>query len=127
MATNKNEVNICKKCGSVVEAVKSAGGTLSCCGEHMHKLEENTVEASKEKHIPVIEKIEGGYKVVVGSVAHPMEDKHWIEWIELVAEDEDAIYRKNLKPGDKPEAIFYTKAEKVYAREHCNLHGHWKA
>ena len=91
----------------------------------MELLVENTVDAAKEKHVPVIEKIDGGYKVKVGSVAHPMEDKHFIEWIELLADGK--AYRQFLNPGDAPEAQFNIKADSVTAREQCNLHGLWKA
>ena len=96
-----------------------------CCGQPMVLMSENTVDAAKEKHVPVITKVADGYKVTVGSVAHPMEDKHWIEWIELVADGK--VYRQNLEPGNAPEATFCIKADKVSAREYCNLHGLWKA
>lgn len=86
---------------------------------------ENTVDAAKEKHIPVVEKIEGGFKVKVGSVAHPMEDKHYIEWIQVIADD-GRVYRKFLKPGMEPEAVFKIDANSVVAREYCNLHGLWR-
>jgi superoxide reductase len=91
----------------------------------MSQMTENTVDAAKEKHVPVITKVAEGYKVSVGSVAHPMEDKHWIEFIELIADGK--VYRQNLNPGDAPEATFCIQAEKVFAREYCNLHGLWKA
>jgi superoxide reductase len=91
----------------------------------MKLMKENTVDAAKEKHVPVIEKIAGGYKVKVGSVAHPMEEKHYIQWIELIADGE--AYRHFLKPGMAPEATFKIDAAKVSAREYCNLHGLWKA
>jgi len=105
--------------------VGEGAGELVCCGQPMKKLTENTVDASKEKHVPVIEKVPGGYKVTVGSVMHPMEEKHYIEWIELVAGDK--VYRKYLKPGDVPEAVFETDATQVTARELCNIHGLWKS
>jgi superoxide reductase len=85
----------------------------------------NTVDAAKEKHVPVVEKVDGGFKVKVGSVAHPMEEKHWIEFIEIIADGK--VYRQYLNPGDKPEAVFTIAAAKVTAREYCNLHGLWKA
>jgi len=91
----------------------------------MQLLTENTVDAAKEKHVPVIEKIDGGYKVKVGEVAHPMEEKHYIVWIELIADG--ATYRKYLQPGEAPEAVFMVTAASVTAREFCNLHGLWKA
>jgi len=109
----------------MVEVIHSGGGELVCCGQPMKLFIENTVDAAKEKHVPVVAKIEGGYKVTVGSVAHPMQDAHYIEWIELVAGDK--AYRQFLKPGDAPEATFMVKADKVTAREYCNLHGLWKS
>jgi superoxide reductase len=91
----------------------------------MKLMVENTVDASKEKHVPVIEKVPGGYKVKVGAVAHPMEEKHWIEWIELMADG--MVMTKLLKPGDAPEAVFITDAKSVSVREYCNIHGLWTA
>ena len=114
----------CDVCGNIVEVLHSGQGTLVCCGQDMTLQAENTVDAAKEKHVPVIEKIDGGYKVSVGSVAHPMEEKHYIEWIELIAGDK--AYRQFLNPGDAPEAVFKVDAAQVSAREYCNLHGHWK-
>jgi len=115
----------CNICGNIVEVVHAGGGDLVCCGAPMVLMTENTVDAAKEKHVPVITKVDGGYKVNVGSVAHPMEEKHYIEWIELIAGD--TCYRQFLNPGDAPEAFFPVKADKVEAREYCNLHGLWKA
>lgn len=123
--TKVKEVYRCAICGNIVEIMHMAGGTLTCCGQSMELLTENTVDAAKEKHVPVVEAIEGGYKVKVGSVEHPMQDNHYIEWIELV--EENKIQRVHLKPGDKPEAVFYTDCKNVYAREYCNLHGHWSS
>ena len=120
--TKVKEVYRCAICGNIVEIMHMAGGTLTCCGQPMELLTENTVDAAKEKHVPVVEAIEGGYKV---SVEHPMQDNHYIEWIELV--EENKIQRVHLKPGDKPEAVFYTDCKNVYAREYCNLHGHWSS
>ncbi len=119
------EVYKCNICGSIVEAIHAGGGTLVCCGEEMVLLVENTVDAAKEKHVPVVEKIDGGYKVTVGSVAHPMEEKHFIEWIELIADG--IAYRQFLKPGESAEAVFKVTATSVTARELCNLHGQWSA
>jgi len=115
----------CDKCGNIVEVLHGEKPPLSCCNQSMALMTENTVDAALEKHVPVIEKIEGGYLVKVGGVAHPMEEKHYIEWIELNAEG--MVYRKFLNPGDTPEATFLTDAENVTAREFCNLHGLWKA
>ena len=121
----KLEVYKCELCGNIVEVLHGGKGELVCCGQPMQLLKENTVDAAKEKHVPVVEKTADGYTVKVGSVAHPMEEKHHIEWIELIA-DGDA-YRHFLKPGDAPEASFKISAAQVTAREHCNLHGLWKA
>ena len=121
----KLEVYKCDVCGNIVEVLHAGQGTLVCCGQDMILQVENTVDAAKEKHVPVIEKIDGGYKVSVGSVAHPMEEKHYIEWIELVAGH--IAYRQFLNPGEAPEAGFMVDADQVTAREYCNLHGHWKS
>ena len=115
----------CGVCGNVVEVVHAGEGTLVCCGQEMDLLDEQTADAAKEKHVPVIERTDGGFKVTVGSVPHPMEEKHFIEWIELLAGE--AAYRKFLKPGDAPEAGFDTDATEAAAREHCTLHGLWKS
>jgi len=115
----------CNVCGNIVEVLYNGGGTLVCCDENMQLLTENTTDAAKEKHVPVIEKTAKGYKVTVGSVAHPMEEKHYIMWIELVADGRS--YRQFLKPGDAPSAEFCVEAKQVSAREYCNLHGLWKA
>ena len=122
----KLEIYKCEACGNIVEVVHGGQGELVCCGEPMKLMKENTVDAAKEKHVPVTEKIAGGVKVKLGDVAHPMEEKHYIEWIELIADG--VTHRAYLKPGDKPEAIFMIgEAKEVSAREHCNLHGLWKA
>ncbi|HBU70520.1 MAG TPA: desulfoferrodoxin [Elusimicrobia bacterium] len=125
MVKNPLEVYKCSVCGNMVEVIFVGGGELVCCGKPMILQVENTVDASKEKHVPVLEKVRCGYKVTVGSVAHPMEDKHYIQWIELIV-DGNAC-RKFLKPGDKPEAEFCVEGTQVTAREYCNLHGLWKS
>ena len=119
------EVYKCALCGNIVETVHTGGGTLVCCGAPMLLMTENTVDASQEKHIPVIAKCDGGYKVTVGSVAHPMEEKHYIEWIELVADGK--VYRQCLMPGEAAEAFFPVSPSKLTAREYCSLHGLWAA
>lgn len=119
------EVYKCDVCGNIVEVLHAGQGTLVCCGQDMTLLMENSVDAAQEKHVPVIEKIDGGYKVSVGSVPHPMEEKHYIEWIELIAGD--VAYRQFLNPNDAPEAVFMVDADAVTAREFCNLHGLWKS
>ena len=118
------QVYKCDGCGIIVEVMHGGAGDLLCCNKPMKLLEENTVDAAKEKHVPVIEKTDGGYKVKVGSVAHPMMDAHYIEWIELLADGK--VYRQHLDPGDAPEGVFEISAGDVSAREYCNLHGLWK-
>ena len=119
------EVYKCDLCGNIVEVLHGGQGELVCCGKPMVLQVENTVDAAKEKHVPVIEKIEGGVKVKVGEVAHPMEAKHWIEWVEIIADGK--TYRQYLDPGDAPEATFNVTADQITAREYCNIHGFWKA
>ncbi|MFC1567221.1 desulfoferrodoxin [Thermodesulfobacteriota bacterium] len=119
------EVYKCEVCGNIVEVLHGGQGELVCCGKPMVQLVENTVDAAKEKHVPVIEKIEGGVKVKVGDVAHPMEEKHWIEWVEIIADGK--TYRQYLNPGNTPEATFNVQADQIAAREYCNIHGLWKA
>lgn len=123
--TERLQIYKCESCGNMVEVLHNGAGELVCCGQPMKRYEENTVEASREKHIPVIEKIDGGFKVKVGSVPHPMEEKHYIEWIEIITDGK--AYRQFLKPGDAPEAVFMINASAITAREYCNLHGLWKS
>jgi superoxide reductase len=122
--TKKLEVYKCEVCGNMVEVVHTGGGELVCCGQPMKLNVENTTDAAQEKHVPVLEKIDGGFKVTVGSVPHPMEEKHLIEWIELLADGK--AYRQFLNPGEPPQAVFKVEARRVSAREYCNLHGLWK-
>jgi superoxide reductase len=122
--TVRTEVYKCGVCGNIVEVMHASGGTLVCCGQPMNILDANTVDAALEKHVPVVEKTNEGWMVKVGSVTHPMEEKHYIEWIEVVADD--TIYRQYLKPGQTPEATFKLDTDQVVAREYCNLHGLWK-
>jgi superoxide reductase len=119
------EVYKCDLCGNIVEVLHGGAGELVCCGESMKLFVENTVDAAKEKHVPVIEKTAEGFKVKVGDVAHPMEQKHYIEWIEVIVGGK--AYRQFLKPGEAPEATFCLDTDQVTAREYCNLHGLWKA
>jgi superoxide reductase len=118
------EIYKCEKCGNIVEVLHGGEGELVCCGEPMKLFVENTVDAAKEKHVPVVEEVAKGVKVKVGSVPHPMEEKHYIEWVEVIVDGK--AYREFLKPGDAPEAVFDIKAKGVTAREYCNLHGLWK-
>ena len=119
------QVYKCGVCGNIVSVFHVGGGQLVCCGQPMNLLEENTTDAAQEKHVPVIEKTDSGFRVKVGSVEHPMQEDHYIQWIELQANGKS--YVQFLNPGEKPEAVFEVKADKAVAREYCNLHGLWKA
>lgn len=119
------EIYKCMLCGNLVEVLFAGVSNPECCGQPMKLMLEGTSDGSAEKHVPVIEKTATGFKVKVGSVAHPMEEKHWIQWIELIADGRS--YTKFLNPGDAPEAEFCIQAKNVIAREYCNLHGHWKS
>lgn len=121
----KLEIYKCEVCGNIVEVVHGSFGELVCCNQPMVLMTENTVDAAKEKHVPVVEQIAGGYLVKVGGVAHPMEEKHYIEWVELIADGK--AYRQFLEPGQAPEATFQIEAAAVTAREYCNMHGLWKS
>jgi superoxide reductase len=123
--TKKLQIYKCEICGNIVEMVHEGKGELVCCGEPMKLLDEKTADATTEKHVPVIEKTDAGYKVTVGTTLHPMEDKHFIEWIEVIADGK--AYRQFLKPGDQPVAEFCIEGSELTAREHCNVHGLWRA
>lgn len=118
------EIYKCEVCGNIVEMVHGGAGELICCGEPMERLEEQTADMAVEKHVPVVEKIDGGFKVTVGSTLHPMTDEHFIEWIQVIADGK--VYRQALTPDDQPTATFLIDADSVVAREHCNIHGLWK-
>lgn len=120
-----NEVYRCSICGNIVEVVHANVGELVCCGKPMDLLEEKSSDEGMEKHVPVIEKTENGVLVKIGSIPHPMEENHYIEWIELMADG--IAYKKYLKPGDKPEAEFFIDADNISAREYCSIHGLWKS
>jgi superoxide reductase len=123
--TERLQIYKCEVCGNIVEVLHEGVGELVCCGQPMMLLVANTVDAAKEKHVPVIEKTASGVTVKIGSAPHPMEEKHYIEWIEIIADGK--AYRQFLKPGDTPQATFAIQANKIEAREHCNIHGLWKA
>lgn len=125
MATQRFQVYKCDVCGDIVTVLHPGGGQLVCCNQPMALHTENTVDASKEKHVPVVEKVDGGVLVKVGSVPHPMENSHYIEWIEVTAEGKTC--RQFLAPGATPEAFFPIEAPSLVVREYCNLHGLWKA
>ncbi len=122
--TEKKRIYRCEHCGIIVEVLHEGGGKMICCDTPMVLQEEKTADAPVEKHVPIIEKLPEGYRVTVGTTLHPMENDHFIEWIELIADGES--FRHFLSPGDKPTATFRTKAESVSAREYCNKHGLWK-
>jgi len=123
--TERLQIYKCEVCGNIVEMLHEGAGELVCCGQPMKLYVENTVDAAKEKHVPVVEKAGGGITAKIGSVAHPMEEKHHIEWIEVIADGK--AYRQFLKPGDAPEGSFTIDAADMTVREYCNLHGLWKA
>ena len=125
MATEELQVYRCPLCGNIVEVVHAAGGTLVCCGQPMEAISENTTDAATEKHVPTIEQDDGGVRVSVGSVAHPMGEDHYIEWIEIVVNGKS--YRQFLKPSDAAEAFFPIQSKNITARAYCNLHGLWKS
>ena len=121
------EVYKCEKCLAIVEVFQGGEGALACCNSPMTLLKEGVTDAAKEKHVPAVEKTEQGIKVKVGTVAHPMEEKHWIQWVELVGDNFSCVHF--LKPGDAPEVEFKCGCAckgKLAVREYCNLHGHWK-
>ena len=121
----KLQVYKCSVCGNIVEVLHGGAGELVCCDQPMNLLVAKSSDQGMEKHVPVIEKIDGGVKVKVGSVAHPMEQDHFIEWIEILADGK--AYRQFLNAGDAPEAVFKVEAASITAREHCNKHGLWEA
>jgi len=123
--TQQKQIYKCNICGNIVEVLHPGTGQLVCCGQPMKLLTEKIKDVGREKHVPVIEKIERGIKVKVGSMPHPMEEKHYIEWIEIIADGKS--YRQFLKPGDSPEAEFEVEAKSIEAREYCNIHGLWKS
>lgn len=118
------EIYKCDICGNIVEVLHGGKGELVCCGEPMKLMEEQTAEQVYEKHVPVVEETDSGIKAVVGSTLHPMEEKHYIEWIQVITNQ--GACKKFLKPGDKPEAIFSDVQEWKKVREYCNIHGLWK-
>jgi superoxide reductase len=125
MVKKINEIYKCNICGNIVEVMHVGGGELVCCGQPMELMIEKTKDQGMEKHVPIIEKNGDKIIVKVGSISHPMEDNHYIEWIEIIADGN--VYRKNLKPKMEPVAEFEIKADKIEAREYCTVHGLWKS
>jgi len=123
--TELRQIYRCNVCGNMVEMIHTGAGQLICCGQPMELKTANSTDGAVEKHVPVIEKKDGKILVKVGSVPHPMEEAHFIEWIEAIVDG--IVCRKHLKPGDVPEAEFTIVGEKIKAREYCNLHGLWKS
>ncbi len=119
-----HQIYRCSHCGNIVEVIHPAGGTLVCCGEPMELISSKTEDVGQEKHLPIIEKSAGKVTVKVGSIPHPMEAEHYIEWIELTAGTQ--VYKKFLKPGDAPEAVFEVDSNDLSARSYCNIHGLWQ-
>ena len=123
--TEQKQIYKCNICDNIVEVLHASSGQLVCCGQPMELLKEKTEDIGQEKHVPLIERTDSGIKIKVGSVTHPMEEKHYIEWIEVIADGRS--FRKFLNPSNKPEAEFEINAEKIEAREYCNIHGLWKS
>jgi superoxide reductase len=122
--TKKLQIYKCEICGNIVEVVNEGAGELVCCGKPMKLLEEKTSDSGMEKHVPVIEKTDRGVKIKVGEIPHPMEENHFIQWIEVISNGR--LYKKELHPGEKPEAEFNITPENLEVRIYCNLHGLWK-
>jgi len=120
----KLQVYRCSVCGNIIEVLHGGQGDLVCCGQPMEHLEAKTADQGREKHVPVIEELDNGIKVKVGSIPHPMEEKHYIEWVEVLLDGK--VYRQFLRPGQAPEAVFHVAAGSVRAREYCNIHGLWE-
>lgn len=124
--TQKKQIYKCNICGNIVEVLTAGGGELVCCEQPMVLQSEKTEEEGlEEKHVPVIEQTDGSVKVSVGSIPHPMEEDHYIEWIELITDN--GSIRKFLNPTDPPEIVFEASGENFSARIYCNLHGLWKS
>jgi len=123
--TKRLQVYKCEICGNIVQVLHAGKGELVCCNQPMKLLEEKTEEQGREKHVPVVGKTDKGINVEVGSVPHPMEEKHYIEWIEV--QTDKGISTKFLNPGDEPRAEFEIEGDIVKTREYCNIHGLWAA
>jgi len=123
--TQKGQIYKCDICGNIIEVVHTGAESLVCCGQPMRLLQEKSAEEGQEKHLPVMEKTDNGIKIKVGSIPHPMEEKHYIEWIEVITKD--GVFRKFLNPGNVPECVFNVDYDAVISvREYCSIHGLWK-
>ncbi len=126
--TKRLEIYKCEICGNIVEVLHEGRGQLVCCGQPMKLMQENTVDASKEKHVPVVERMADGVVVKVGSTPHPMEEAHYIEWVQIMSGSNS--WRIFLSPAGKPEALFKVDSKSmptITAREYCNIHGLWRS
>jgi superoxide reductase len=123
--SEKNQIYLCSVCGQMVEVLKPGMGQLVCCNLNMNLLKEKNQDEGLEKHVPILNKTENGWQVKVGALVHPMEETHYIEWIELISIN--GVYRVFLKPGDLPANDFQVHAENVKARIYCNIHGLWQS
>lgn len=130
--TNKNQIYKCEICGNITEVLHTGGGELVCCGQPMKLMEEKIQDEGIEKHLPVIEELpanicqgKDGYKIKIGEIEHPMEENHFIEWVEIFTVD-GKVGKKFLKPGDSPEVEFHTRSKISSIRAYCNVHGLWK-
>ena len=131
--TKQKQIYKCNICGNITEVLHTGVGELVCCGQPMELLTEKEKDEGLEKHLPVIEELpanvcreKDGFKVKIGKTEHPMEENHYIEWIEINAIDGKSG-KKFLEPGEKPEADFYTRMKISSVRAYCNIHGLWKA
>ena len=122
--TEQKQIYKCNICGNIVEILHTGVGQLACCNQPMELQQAKVEDEGQEKHLPVVEKTETGISVKVGEISHPMEDEHYIEWIDVIVDDK--VYRKFLSPADPPEAEFEIQNENVEARAYCNVHGLWK-
>jgi len=124
--TELNQIYKCELCGNITEVLHTGAGELVCCGVSMTLLEEKTTKEGNEKHLPVIELIEsGGIKIKIGETSHPMEESHYIEWVEIKTKD-GKIGKKFLSPNDSTEMELHTKESIIEIRAFCNVHGLWK-
>lgn len=124
VVVDQKQIYKCAVCGNIVEVLHEGAGQLVCCGQPMDLMQAKTQDQGQEKHLPVVEQTSEGIKVKIGAVEHPMEETHYIEWIEINTVDGKSG-KKFLHPGEKPEAIFQTKSEIESVRAYCNIHGLW--